>query len=294
VLLVLCAAWPAHQYVRHAWDLYPRELDYRQRVAYRMSDWMATHLPQARTFVVGSVRFWWDTWHDLAQVGGGSDQGLLNTKVVPATWEILLGPNPEMAVRWLAALGADAVIVSDARSEELYHDFPSAPKFSGVLPVLYDDGLGNVIYRVPRRFASLARVVDRAQVRALEPLQQTNLDLLRAYTAVIEEGPDSPATTAWSGPDELRIRARVAPGQSILVQVTYDPAWHAYTGGQALPVQRDRGADFSVIEAPPGDQDIAFVFETPLENRIGYAVTLIALAIAAVLLARRRNFRSFG
>jgi uncharacterized membrane protein YfhO len=140
----------------------------------------------------------------------------------------------------------------------------------------------------------LARVVDRAQVRALEPLQQTNLDLLRAYTAVIEEGPDSPATTAWSGPDELRIRARVAPGQSILVQVTYDPAWHAYTGGQALPVQRDRGADFSVIEAPPGDQDIAFVFETPLENRIGYAVTLIALAIAAVLLARRRNFRSFG
>ncbi len=288
-LLVSLALWQAHHYLRHAWEFCPRAPDYQQRVEYRMSDWMAAHLPQARTFVVGSVRFWWDTWHDLAQVGGGSDQGLLNTKVVPATWEILLGPNPELAVRWLTALGADAVIVSEKRSEEIFHDFPAAQKFSGALPVLYDDGLGNVIYRIPRRFASLARVVDRAQMRALEPLQQTNLDLLRAYTAVIEEGPDSAATTAWSGPDELRVHARVAAGQSILVQVTYDPAWHAYAAGEALPVHRDRGADFSVIEAPPGDQDIAFVFETPLENRIGYVVTLIAMVIAAVLLARWRG-----
>jgi uncharacterized membrane protein YfhO len=51
------------------------------------------------------------------------------------------------------------------------------------------------------------------------------------------------------------------------VQVTYDPAWHAYAGGQALPVHKDRGAEFSVIDAPPGEHDIAFVFETPLENR---------------------------
>ena len=37
VMLVLCSAWPARHYVRHAWDLYPRESDYRQRVEYRMS-----------------------------------------------------------------------------------------------------------------------------------------------------------------------------------------------------------------------------------------------------------------
>ena len=285
VVLVLCSFWPARHYIRHAWDLYPRELDYRQRVEYRMSDWMAGHLPQARTFVVGSVRFWWDTWHDLAQVGGGSEQGLLNRKVVPANWEILLGPNPELAVRWLAALGADAVIVSDKQSQEIYHDFPLPGKFAGVLPVLYDDRQGNVIYQVPRRYPSLARVVDRARFAALLPLEQTNLDLLRAYTAVIEEGPDSPTITAWNGTDEMRVHARVAPGQSILVQVTYDPAWHAYAGGQALPVHKDRGADFSVIDAPPGEHNIAFVFETPLENRIGWVLAWLSLAIAAALLA---------
>ena len=285
VILVLCSAWPARYYVLHAWDLYPRELDYRQRVEYRMSDWIAGHLPQARTFATGSVRFWWDTWHDLAQVGGGSEQGLLNPHVMSAYWEILLGPTPEPAVRWLSALGADAVIVSRKPSQEMYLDFKFPDKFSGVLPVLYDDLQGDVIYRVPRRYPSLARVVDRARLAAVRPLEQTNLDSLRAYTAVIEDGPDSPTTTAWSGTDAMRVHARVAPGQSILVQLTYDPAWHAYAGGRALPVHRDQGADFSVIDAPPGEHDIALVFETPLEKRAGWVLTWLSLAIAAALLA---------
>lgn len=282
-ILVLCSAWQARHYVRHVWELYPRESDYRERVQYRMPQWVAGHLPDARTFVTGSVRFWWDTWHDLAQVSGGSDQGVLNTKVFPAQWEILLGPNPEPAVRWLTALGADAVIVSGKQSQETYRDFKFPDKFSGVLPVLYDDGRGNVIYRVPRRYPSLARVVDTARFEALQPLEQQNLDLLRAYTAVIEEGPDSPTTTAWNGTDAMRVQARVASGQSILVQVTYDPAWHAYAGGHALPVHRDRGADFSVIDAPPGDYDIAFLFETPLENRVGRVLTWLSLSIAIAL-----------
>lgn len=295
VMLVLLSAWPARHYLRHAWDLYPRESDYRQRVEYRMSDWMAGHLPQARAFVTGSVRFWWDTWHDLAQVGGGSEQGLINRRVLPAQWEICAGPNPELAVRWLTALGADAVIVSNKQSQDPYHnDFTFPDKFSGVLPVLFDDRQGNVIYQVPRRYPSLARVVDRVRFEALQPLDQTNLDLLRAYTTAIEEGPDSPTTTAWSGTDAMRVHARVAPGQSVLVQATYDPAWHAYAGGQALPVHRDRGADFSVIDAPPGEHDIAFVFETPLENRIGWVLTWLSLAIVTALFMWRMWGRPLG
>ena len=284
-LLVLCAAWPARHYVRHAWDLYPRESDYRQRVEYRMSEWITTHLPNARTFVSGSLRFWWDTWHDLAQVGGGSEQGLINRKVYPAQWEVLLGPDPELAVRWLTALGVDAIIVSDKQSQEVYRDFKFPVKLAGALPVLYDDLQGNVIYQVPRRYASLARVVDRARLAAVQPLEQANVDLLRAYTGAIEEGPDAATTTAWHGTDEMRVHARVTEGQSVLVQVTYDPAWHAYAGGKALPVHLDRGADFSVIDAPPGDYDIAFVFETPLENRIGWALTWLSLAVVATLTA---------
>lgn len=283
VAVLLFGAVLARHYVRHAWDIYPREPAYQQRVEFRMSDWIGTHLPHARTFVSGSVRFWWDTWHDLAQVGGGSEQGLMNPHVMPANWEVLIGPNPELAVLWLKALGADAVIVHGKQSEEVYHDFPNAAKFDGVLPVLYDDHQGNVIYGVPRRDASLARVVDRARLNSLPPLEQSNLERLRAYTAVIEGGTGEPSATSWEGTDRMQVRVHVAPGQSVLLQETYDPAWHAYLGRRALTVSRDPGADFSVIDAPPGDDDITFVFETPLENRIGRVVTCLSLAIVAVL-----------
>lgn len=284
-MVVLFALWGARHYVRHAWELYPAESDYQERVEYRMSDWIARHLPQARTEVSGSIRFWWDTWHDLAQVGGGSEQGLLNQALPDAQWAVMTGSDPETAVSWLKAVGADAVIVPDAQSQEMYHDFVHPYKFAGVLPVLYDDHQGNVIYQVPRRYASLARVVDAARLHGLQPLwPHWSVEALQAYAAVVEQGPDAPTATAWQGTDAMRVHARVEQGQSVLVQVTYDPAWHAHLNGKPLPVHPD-ALHFSAIDAPPGDDEIAFVFEMPLENRIGWAITLLSLAIAVGILA---------
>ncbi|MGA2132307.1 MAG: hypothetical protein ABSH50_08450 [Bryobacteraceae bacterium] len=292
IAILLIAASMARHYVRHAWELYPQDPDYRERLQYRISDWMSGHLPQARTFVAGSVRFWWNAWRDGAQVGGGSEQGLMNPRVMPANWEVLMGPNPELAVRWLVALGADAVVVSDKQSQEMYPDFTNSHKFAGVLPVLYDDHAGTVVYQVPRRYASLARVVDRKRLLGVPAIQQANLDSLRAYTAVVEEGPDAPTTTAWEGTDTLRLHARVGAGQSVLAQVTYDPAWHAYAEGKALPVHRDPGADFSLIDAAPGEHEIRFVFERPLENVLGWLLTGLSLGICAAMLLRGSTARS--
>ena len=33
------------------------------------------------SLATGSVRFWYNTWHDLPELGGGSEQGLLNMNV---------------------------------------------------------------------------------------------------------------------------------------------------------------------------------------------------------------------
>ena len=61
-----------------------------------------------------------------------------------------------------------------------------------------------------------------------------NADALRPYVAAIESGPDSPAHVTREGPDAMRIRASVKDGESLVVQETWDPAWHAYAGGRAL------------------------------------------------------------
>ena len=287
VLLVLAAFGASRHYLRKAWQLYRREPNFQQRVEYRIPEWIAKNLPGARSLVTGSVRFWYNAWHDGAQIGGGSEQGVRNPIIIRAFWENMLGPAAEPSVLWMQCLGVDAVVVHDKSSQEHYHDFQHPKKFAGVLPVLFDDQQGNVIYKVPRRFPGLARVVDGARAAALKPhtLEQEQ-ELIRAYAGLLESGPDSPAVSSWEGTDALRIRTRLKPGESLAVLASYDPAWHAYSRGSPLPVRKDALGQM-LIEAPPGEHDLRLVFETPLENRIGRILSIVSALLLVVLVAKR-------
>jgi hypothetical protein len=179
----------------------------------------------------------------------------------------------------MQALGADAIIVHFKNSKEFYHDWTKPGKLAGHLPVIYDNGEGDVIYRVPRRFPDRARVVETARVQALASVLK-NQDALRPYVAAVESGPNSPAWVTREGPDAMRIRAAVREGESILVQETWDPSWRAYAAGRPLEIRKDP-LGYMEIAAQPGDQEIRLVFELPLENLIGRIITLLS-AVAVV------------
>jgi hypothetical protein len=289
IVLVLAAFYTTKGYVRHAWHMFPMWPDYRSRVEYRITDWLWNNMPDARVAPTGSVRFWFDAWHDLAQLGGGSEQGLLNKQVEPAQWESNLGPNTEPTVLWMQSMGVDALFVSDKRSQEFFKDFQHPEKVAGKLPVLFDDQQGNTIYRVPRRYPARVRVVETATFQTLKPQRfNSDVEYLGAYAGAIEKGPDSPATLTRDGTDAMLVRAMLEPGQSLLVQETYDPAWQATAGGRTLTVHRDV-MGFMLIDAPPGDQQIRLEFLTPLENRIGRMLTLATLlALLSMAVFRRR------
>lgn len=288
VLLTLAACWPVHEFIRHPWFLYVKEPDYRNRVEYRLSTWLAGHLPNARTFAGGSTRLWMNTWSDNAQLAGASDQGIINPNTLAAVWENREGTDPAQSIRWLKALGADAIIVSDSRSPDAYHDFQHPAKFAGALPVLFDDQQGDVIYQVPRRYASLARVLDRDGLNRLQPIDHEGYYVqLRAYSDFVENGPDVPTSTHWNGTDSISVHAPVEKGQSILVQVSYDPAWRAYSRETELPLRED-SMGFIVVDAPPGTQDVTLVFTTPVGNRVGYIFSLAGLLLCGFLMATDR------
>jgi hypothetical protein len=294
IVMILAAFWTTRGYIRHAWHMFPLWPDYTSRVEYRMSEWLWKNMPDARAYPTGSVRFWFNTWHDLAQLGGGSEQGLLNGQVEAAQWETTQGLDPKPAILWAQCLAVDAFYVPDKSSQEEYKDYANPKKFDGVLPVLYDDGQGNRLYGVPRRYGARARVVETQKLNALKPPRfNDDVEYLGAYAAVIENGPDSPAALTRNGPDAMRVHARVGPGQSVVVQESYDPAWHAWSNGQPLPVRKD-AMGFMVVDAPPGDGDITLAFVTPLENRVGRVVTVISilLVIALVVLGVRRERRA--
>jgi hypothetical protein len=288
IVVVLASFYTAKGYVRHAWHMFPTWPDYRGRVEYRISDWLWKNMPDARVAPTGSVRFWFDAWHDLAQLGGGSEQGLLNKQVEPAQWESNLGPDTEPTVLWMQCMGVDAIYVSDKHSQEFFKDFQHPEKVAGKLPVLFDDGQGNTIYKVPRRYPARARVVDTAKFLALRPQRgNDDVEYLGYYANNIEQGPDVLPTLTREGPDAMLVHAKVDPGQSIVVQETYDPSWQATENGRGLAIRKDV-MGFMLIDAPPGNDDIRLEFQTPLENTIGRVVTLLTLLVLLALALFRR------
>ncbi len=284
-ILVVAAFWTTRGYLRYAWHTFPLWPDYQSRVEYRVTDWLYKNMPDARIYPTGSVRFWFDAWHDLAQLGGGSDQGILNGQVEPAQWETNLGPNAEPTVLWMQSMGVDVVYVADQRSQEVFKDFQYPKKLAGVLPVVFDDQHGNTLYRVPRRYPARVRVVDTHILNTVQPPRfNDDVEYLRAYAGMLESGPASPVTLTRQGTDAMRVDARIQSGQSLVVQESYDPAWHAWAEGKPVAIRKDP-MGMMALDPLPGDHHIFFMFVTPLENQVGRVLTLLALAIVVALVA---------
>jgi hypothetical protein len=285
---VVCAALCCSgslTYLVSPWAVFHPDTDHRRRVEYRLTEWLAEYLPGARTFATGSLRCWFTTWRDLPQVGGASDQGMQSLIPSLAQWQITMGGDAQRDVDWLVALGADAIVTHEANSEEIYHGLKLPRKFMGKLPGVYDRA-GDIVYRVPRRFPGVARVVDEGAMRALAPIPWSNENgpQLRAYAQAVEASA-SPVTSRWRGIDAIDLRGRTGPGESVLVQVTWDAGWQAWEGGRRLEIVHD-SLDFMRIQAPPGDHAIRLVYELPLESRMGRVLSLLAAAVVACILAR--------
>ena len=286
ILLIVAFASTRH-YIKNGRHIIEKWPDYQSRVEYRVTDWLWKNMPDARVLPSGTVRFWFDTWHDLAELGGGSEQGLLNPIIPNANAEIEIGTNPEVAFLWLKALGVDALYIAGPKSEEPYKDGLNKDRFLR-LPVLFDDGMGNTIYGCQRRYTPRARVVDTAKLAVTTPAKSNDdLTCLRPYVDVVENGPDAPVTLDRPSTDEMRLRARFEPGQSLLVQETWDPNWRASVSGKPLAIRKDV-MGFMVVDPPAGEQTVQFDFPMPLENRVGWGLTALSV-VALGLLAFRKE-----
>ena len=287
-VMVLAAFATTARYVKISRRIIEPWPDYKSRVEYRVTDWLWKNMPDARVLSSGTVRFWFDAWHDLAEMGGGSEQGLLNPIVPDAQWEIDAGSNSEFALLWLKALGVDAMYAAGPKSEEPYKDIQHQDRFAA-LPVLFDDGQGNTIWSTSRRYAPRVRVVEKASLNGLQtPRNNQDLERLRPYVELVENGPDSPATLDRQGPDAMLLHARLDTGQSLLVQETWDPAWRASVDGRRLAVRKDP-MGFMVVDPGAGDRTVRLEFAMPLENRVGWGLTVLTLLALAGLGIRREQ-----
>lgn len=290
-LLMLIAFLPSLRYVRHFKSEFPGDRQWRNRVEYKTPAWLAGQFPDERVFVSGTIRFWYNVWHDGTQADGGSDQGILNPLLPAAKWAITHTDDPERLLAWLQALGVDIVVVPGPASEEAFKEYGNPKLYDANFPLLRDDGEGNRYYRIPRRATGIVRVADRSRLQAIptllsEPAKTQLLAYARAVEA-IPPGGASPkrAQAKWPDDDTLDVTVEIADGETLLVQETFDPYWRAYVDGRQTKIQPD-AAGFMSLPLPPGKHSVHLVFETPLELQFGRLLSLGTLLVVAFLALR--------
>ena len=288
-VIIMVSFWPSRIYLHRAYEPIRTYGNYQDRVEYKLSEWMWLNHPQSRSIVTGSVRFWYNAWFDLPHMGGGSEQGLINQRINLGFVRVMTEDNVERALQWMQAFGTDFLVAHEAKSQEIYKDIQDPRRYAKILSQVYDDGEGNLIYQVPRRYSSLARVVNTKEFTAIPILGgDENQDIVAAYAEAMEKGPETPASIVWEGTDAFRLRANLAPGHSLVAMVTYDSAFHAYAHGQPVPIRSDALGQMHIL-APPGDADIRVVFELPKQNLAGRALTLLSLLTVAGLFYLGKN-----
>jgi hypothetical protein len=250
-------------------------------VEYQVSQWLAANLPGERIFLTGAPRLWSLAFFDVPQVGGGSEQGLLNPIVQAAQWELNLGPDPKASAAWLQALGATAVVVHGPQSKEQYHDMVTPDKFKSNFELLHDDRADNYIYRTPRKFPGVGRVIRLADSRAL-PLVSWNppLEVIQRYAAVAEGGPDRRVEIQRAGSDSFVLKGSLAAGDAFLIQENFDDSWLATENGRRLTIECD-SLGFMRVLANPGEHRIQFNFKTPTENVNGLVLSWLTVMFLA-------------
>jgi hypothetical protein len=265
----------------------PRESTIEYRAARRLAE-LGT---EGRVAVSGGTRFRLNSWFPIAQPGGGFESGLGNRLPVNLLYQIRTGiysaPGREAqdAIRELAIMGAEYVLVHGTRSREHYRDFQNPKKFDGVLdPVWREED--DVIYRTPVR--SIAHLVKPAELTKW--FQEGLLPAADPYPGAVTDLSRPRLWLTWRGASELHIRGPIPEGHVISVQMNYHPGWSATQDGRPIPVENDYVLLTVLRPRPAAETKIVLRYRAPDELRwfsLISAIVWLGSAAAAVKNVRR-------
>lgn len=271
---------------------YFHAIDMRATSEYKMSRWFDEHMQGRRVYAPSAVQFWLNAFTDTPQFGGGFAQGIIDRNRAAADFQIMSGMNAgdregEIATHWLRVYGVHAVGVTGPRSTEYYKSIKNWKKFDGVLRELWRDG-DDVVYEVPQRSRSLARVVRSGDLIAAPPEYATGTEEISAFLRAIDDPAMPGASWEWIGRSRARIVAELAPEHVIAVQINYHPGWRAAANGRAAATRPD-GLDQLVIEPQcDGRCEIELIYDGGTEMRVARVASAAGLLLGLSAMAWSR------
>jgi hypothetical protein len=247
-LVVMCAI----QFINY-WDygrLQTLPIDIKTTVEYQMAKWFDQNMAGERVFAPGSVSVWMNMFTDVPQMVGCCDQSVPSFEHRVAFYSIYAGdsvtdPNARNSLLWLKAYGVRAIGVSGAHGREFFKPFAQPDKFAGILPEVWRSGK-DVVYRVPSRSTSLARVIPEAAVVSRSPYNGVDTSPLVPFVAALEDSRLPVARITWRNSHSAQIVAELGSGQVISLQNSYAPGWHAAVNGKTARVSED-GIGLTII-----------------------------------------------
>jgi hypothetical protein len=281
--LIACAPLFVHQ-GRMAREI-ERPIEISSTVEYRLSRWLAGHMPRQRVFAPGTIGFWMDAFSDTPILSGGFDNGMRNTRLQDVIFQIYYGDRQNVALDWLKAFGCDAVVGGGPQSREFYHPYNHPEKFEGLRELWRESG--DVIYSVPRQ-GSLAHIVSAEDLPPGTHAYDTR-PLARYLTAI--ERPDAAAGFRWTGENRAVLQADLRPEQLLSVQVTWDRGWKAHVDGQSRPIREDKLGQIVVEPRCRGKCTVELYWDGGLEMQAAWGLSFCALAGGVIWIGvwRRRS-----
>ncbi len=268
-VLLIAGLFAAMPFLSHAWGLQPSSEDPRGLASYEISQWLQKHTNGERVLVAGEVEGALNAWTSVPQVGG-IRQGIGNYLVAAGQRELTLGcgNSARLTELWLRALNAPYAVVQEARSSEDSHVYVEPRRFDG-LPVVWNNGHGDLIYQLPASATRQAVVVDMRALAALGPMPATNDEPYLERYVDWAQG-IRPAAIHWSRPD----RAAIDTNEAVLVKVNYDRGWHspdAQTAADPL--------GFLLLRPHAGHQRITLSYGATWDIWAGRFLTLLTLGL---------------
>jgi hypothetical protein len=286
-LLVLCARQTLH-YTRYAKRLIA-PIDITATTEYQLPIWVGQHLGNQRVMVTSTQSFLFNVFTDTPQMHGGFDTTDPNWMHQIAVFTVLSGMNAgsrdaEISILWLKAFGAQAVAVP---YPDVYKAFTHPRKFDGVLPVLWRDDAGTVLYAVPSRSSSLAHVIPVGSLVRRTPVHGLDVDELAHYVAALDNAALPLAAFTWKNSRSFGIQTTARPDQAVSVQITWHPGWHARANGRDVPVERDAIGLMAIQPHCDGICAIEMYYDGGAELKIALLLSLATLLACLVLFGRR-------
>lgn len=229
-----------------------------------------------RVFLAGNYAFYLNYFTNIWQLRGALYQAKTHWWPEHIYYQLNHGKSKDIALAWLKISNIRYLVVNTPTSRELFKDFKVMDKFDDLKLVW--ENRGDLVYEVPLLDSAPVKIVNRENWGKLEtPKKADDKEPILAYNQALDQSKQGSFEVINN--DTYQLKAKLEPGEAILVQLTYDLGFKAKSNLGRVKVTKDVLGFILLIPGKAGEQEITLSHGRSFGIWLGYIITLITIGI---------------